>query len=122
MNKRVKKQWLKALRSGEYKQTQGQLREDRGNSAGFCCLGVLCNLHAKANPEIASHETDPEYYMGESGTPPDAVLKWAGLPFETEDDRNVSVTYRGKPRSLVGLNDSENLSFKQIANVIERCL
>ncbi len=41
MNKVIKKTWLKALRSGKYKQGKGQLREDETH---FCCLGVLGDL------------------------------------------------------------------------------
>lgn len=33
----VKKKWLKALRSGKYKQTKGTLCDGKG----YCCLGVL---------------------------------------------------------------------------------
>jgi hypothetical protein len=32
--------WLAALRSGEYKQAAGVLK----NSEGYCCLGVLCEI------------------------------------------------------------------------------
>ena len=39
----VLKLWIKALRSGEYKQTQGLLRVKNS----FCCLGVLCDLQRK---------------------------------------------------------------------------
>lgn len=37
MNKNIKKQWLKSLRSGEYEQVGGFLYCD----GGYCCLGVL---------------------------------------------------------------------------------
>lgn len=37
MNKTIKKNWIKALRSGDYTQCKTRLR-DNGN---FCCLGVL---------------------------------------------------------------------------------
>jgi len=41
-----REQWLTALESGRYKQTTGQLRADfNGKSYGYCCLGVLCNIH-----------------------------------------------------------------------------
>ena len=36
----LKKQWLTALRSGDYKQTRGTLK----SGEGYCCLGVLVNL------------------------------------------------------------------------------
>jgi hypothetical protein len=32
-----KKKWIKALRSGQYEQTTGELK----NFQGYCCLGVL---------------------------------------------------------------------------------
>jgi len=34
------KKWVRALRSGEYSQTTGQLQDDRGH----CCLGVACEV------------------------------------------------------------------------------
>lgn len=32
--------WVRALRSGEYEQTRGRLRD----ATGFCCYGVACDL------------------------------------------------------------------------------
>lgn len=75
MNPQVKRDWIAALRSGDYKQGRHVLR--RGSQ--FCCLGVLCNLHAQAHPEIAAKQTDPGMYMGKSQMPPNEVLEWAGL-------------------------------------------
>jgi hypothetical protein len=123
MKKRIKTKWLKALRIGEYNQTTGQLRD----STGFCCLGVLCNIHAQENPEIAAKETDPHEYLQASGQLPPAVVAWAGLEKasveETADEEtDIKVTYRNKETTLASLNDGEGLSFKKIANVIERCL
>jgi hypothetical protein len=40
MDAQLKAKWVEALRSGEYKQTKGTLRD--GDS--FCCLGVLCDI------------------------------------------------------------------------------
>ena len=40
MDKELKAKWVKALRSGEYAQGTGQLRD--GDS--YCCLGVLCEI------------------------------------------------------------------------------
>ena len=45
MNKEWAEKWAAALRSGEYKQGTGRLRQ--GDS--FCCLGVLCDLVSKTN-------------------------------------------------------------------------
>lgn len=130
MNKRIKKKWLKALRSGEYKQTTGGLREVNldEETMGFCCLGVLCNIHAQEHPDIAKHETSPYEYLGASGLLPFQVAKWAGLTkhinhkSEGEDEVDIDVRYKGEDVTLANLNDTEKLSFKKIANVIERCL
>lgn len=52
MNKDIKRAWVKALRSGKYKQGRKQLRN--GNDE-MCCLGVLCNLYAEAHPLSLIH-------------------------------------------------------------------
>lgn len=129
MKKSVKKKWLKALRSGEYSQTSGTLRRKSNDGVtSFCCLGVLCNIHAQEHPEIAAKETNPEVYLKSSALLPIEVAEWAGL---TKDfiggDPNgaavdIGVTYRDRFTTLAALNDDEGLSFKEIANVIERCL
>lgn len=42
MNKWVKRKWVKALRSGEYKQAQGTLfLDERGEVTNYCCLAVV---------------------------------------------------------------------------------
>lgn len=43
----VKAEWLAALRSGEYKQCSGALKKISNTETTHCCLGVLCDLHAK---------------------------------------------------------------------------
>jgi hypothetical protein len=43
VNKKIKDKWVKALRSGKYKQGKGYLRADEGDGECYCCLGVLAN-------------------------------------------------------------------------------
>ncbi len=74
MKRSIARKWAKALESGEYKQAKGQLR--KGDA--MCCLGVLCNLHAKENPEFAAAQKYKKYYGGNTEAPPQAVLEWAG--------------------------------------------
>jgi hypothetical protein len=112
MNKRIKKLWVRALRSGDYMQVGGRLRD--GDS--FCCLGVLCNLHAMEHPKIARKQLLTCEYMGEDATPPVAVLKWAGLPLDAPD-----VAICGRHALLTEANDF-GLSFHEIANIIEKQL
>ena len=40
MDVAIKGRWVKALRSGEYKQCQGEMH----NGVGFCCMGVVCDV------------------------------------------------------------------------------
>lgn len=114
MRKSVKEKWLKALRSGEYKQTQGVLRDENG----YCCLGVLCDIHRKTVKKTNCHWTNDDYYLGEVGVLPDAVIKWAKI--ESDDPANGDfVNRKGVTQSLSVLND-EGKSFKQIAQIIEK--
>jgi len=113
MNPEIKAQWVAALRSKDYKQTTQQLR--RGNK--FCCLGVLCNLHAIAHPEIAAKETDPRSYFHSDDVLPKQVMKWAGLKFAY----GGAVTINGEVDTLDSHNDN-GVSFNVIATAIEEQL
>jgi hypothetical protein len=119
MNPRIKKMWVKALRSGAYKQGKGRLR----NNNEFCCLGVLCNLHAQAHPKIAAKQTDPGLYMGAQAFTPDAVVKWAKLPHYNPRVRLAN----GDFISLSRLNDGNvpgirRRTFEELADLIEEHL
>ena len=112
MNQDIKDKWINALRSGEYKQGTGALKN---SNDAFCCLGVLCDLHAK--------ETDARWvdvqegwlasYFGSDGELPDEVIEWAGLKLRDPVicDHFIS-TY----------NDKEGYSFDQLADLIEKHL
>lgn len=111
MNPEIKALWVAALRSGEYKQCRDRLRTEENT---FCCLGVLCNLHAQAHPEIAARQLDSTMYMGQRGTPSTAVRAWAGLV----DQTGGYVTIAGLHSVLTAHNDAGR-TFKQIAGAIE---
>lgn len=42
MDPKIKAIWIEALRSGEYEQAVGALRQE--DPIRFCCLGVLCDV------------------------------------------------------------------------------
>ena len=115
MKKDIKTKWVKALRSGKYKQAQEQLKD--GNS--YCCLGVLCQLHAKETKLGKWMTTDNEYYpinyvVGKSVGDvelPTAVMKWAGLSLPY----GISV----KGLTLTHLYDNHGKTFKELADIIE---
>lgn len=115
MNKKIAKRWVAALRSGDYKQAKGQLRT---SDDGFCCLGVLCNLHAEAHPKIAREQTDPIRYFSEKAILPTVVRSWSGMESRTGNAYNISFGLRDY-RTLAEANDA-GVTFEQIANWIEK--
>ena len=108
--------WLKDLRSGEFPQTTGVLRDKNG----YCCLGVLANqciLVGWDEPLFDSYAyclSDNLSFQGEFKVLPEAVQLWAGLR-----SSNVYFMDKGSARmSLTNLND-HGYNFKHIANLIE---
>jgi hypothetical protein len=110
VNRGIKQQWLDALRSGDYKQGQGSLRPTPDT---YCCLGVLCDLHAKET----GNTWDGKGYCTQVLEVPDEVVIWAGLNW-----CDPRVEFKDKGASLSTLNDDQHLCFREIADVIERSL
>lgn len=93
MKQEVADQWIAALRSGKYKQNRASLRcDDR-----FCCLGVLCDLHAIAHPDIAAKQKNPNFYMRQGIFLPVKVQRWAGM--RTRDGSSLETAFS---RDIVG--------------------
>lgn len=121
MNKRIKTKWLKALRSGDYKQGKNVLHSagKRGNHK-FCCLGVLCDLYLNEKKKDWTEISDDRYTkLFSSSTKredyivlPNNVKRWAGLK-----ENNPSVN--DGINTLAGYNDN-GYTFKQIADIIEK--
>lgn len=131
MNPEIKDRWLQKLESGEYEQTTGELRNDEG----FCCLGVLCEVAVEdgiiCRGDSGYLSTGPDGMYVENSTLPREVVKWAGLesinptvPFELQEDDCPC----GEPHDddvettkmeLSELNDSERLTFREIASYIK---
>lgn len=107
MNRDVKARWIKALRSGEYKQGTGKLKSKQND---FCCLGVLCDLHSKETGEDwidNLYHTGTLTYRGENGNLNQDVLDWAELTLEEN-------------ATLIDMNDNDRYTFPEIAKFIER--
>lgn len=79
--------WIKALRSGKFKRTAGRLR---GNGNRRCCLGVACDVFAKATgrgrwaAEVAGAGFAVGYDYSSSAMP-GAVRCWFGLTDSNPD-------------------------------------
>lgn len=91
MNLEVKKDWLDALRSGNYKQGKTFLYRDNV----FCCLGVLC--------EIQNENWRDFFQRMDTSVLPESFA--AGLD-------ETATSY------LADMNDN-GMTFKQIADTIE---
>ncbi len=136
MNSEVKAEWVAALRSGEYRQGTGHLRNVttalENAPATHCCLGVLCDLYAKKgegewNGAVFNFGTpDLSFNHEGSGVLPRNLVEAVGL---NSDNPNTSIHSvpsewsTGGPLSLAELNDGHygtKYSFSQIADLIER--
>lgn len=90
MDKKIKDKWIKALRSGRYKQIQGRLHDN----GAYCCLGVLCRVQKIP------------------------LAKFDGLSIP--DEKHQAGLSAKFINTLVRMNDNKLKSFEQIANHIER--
>lgn len=116
MKAEIKKKWLEALRSGEYKQTKGVLR--RGNA--YCCLGVLSDIYSKEfGVEWKAHPSDMDVFNIEDdkGIPPMCIQLWAGLT--TPNPLVCTDKISNGRETLSSLND-RGVSFEEIADIIEK--
>jgi hypothetical protein len=107
MNPEIKKKWIEALRSGEYKQGKGYLNQ----GDNYCCLGVLCDIAVKSGLDV---NVDTAYgvthFDGRNGALPRKVQDWAGL-------NAIDPVVAGQ--HLASWNDDFDKSFDDIAKLIE---
>lgn len=115
------KKWVKALRSGSYRQTTGRLALRKKERFNYCCLGVLGQIAANEGLikskilETGTNDFKQKSYDGIGNVLPDSVKNWAGMK-----DNHGGITINGIPVTLIKLNDSGHYSFKQIADVVEK--
>lgn len=109
MDVELKAKWVKALRSGEYKQGRGYLRQVESNS--FCCLGVLCDI---IDPENW-RELEDMYSFSKKST--DGSEYYGVMPPETKNMAGVSAD---EEQRLMEMNDNKHNSFEEIAGYIEK--
>lgn len=155
MNAEVKALWLDALRSGEYQQTKGRLRRDNpidpedlddGYNAGYCCLGVLCDLAVKAGVTQlheekpyadSSYEEERNYTVYNYGASkdhrygsvlPPEVAQWAGLegPDATNpyvepptEEPSAANDWTFSPHATLASENDGGKPFEEIAKIIE---
>jgi hypothetical protein len=114
----VRKLWVAALRSDEYRQTKYVLHSGDNR---FCCLGVLCEL-AVENNIIDSGDLSEDgkcfFYEDLDQVLPDLVQEWAGL-IGNEGECFCTDSFARYGRTLSVMNDSGK-TFTEIAEAIEK--
>ena len=118
MKEDVKQLWVASLKSGEFIQGQQSLRSDDDK---FCCLGTLCELFLRHNPDTKLDWKKNEYghyhFDGCNSVLPKSVREWAGL-----DECNPRVNdYAWSQKTLAAMNDA-GCDFIGIAEIIEKNL
>lgn len=110
---KIKKKWLKALRSGDYKQGEGALYKPKEKS--FCCLGVLehCLLDGKV-------EDDPGVKGEFAIYPSSQFYKTFDLDWVRRNEKKLAnlndgyLDTKGYPTFVAGVD------FNEIADHIEK--
>ncbi len=118
MNPEVKAEWLKALRSGEYKQCRGSLAK---HNQGYCCLGVLADVVDKKFPELLKEHN---LSVVRTNVVTDEGVISMGIKYE------LGTSYTGIPygflidhhqqQILTTMNDVKYINFDGIADYIEK--
>lgn len=107
MNRAVAKRWVDALRSGNYEQGQGHLRQLTEDGPKDCCLGVLCDIAISDGVEIITRAKGHTVsFNGQLGTPPIDVMDWSGLTYDDSE-------------RYADMNDVQAATFADIADHIE---
>jgi hypothetical protein len=117
----ARKLWADALLSGEFQQGQVRLCRVSNGRPFHCCLGVACRVFSHHESPIETEEfEDSIKFDGRACDLPQAVERWLGLrPYDATD----AAFQEGIPKSLmqrryIQMNDIENKSFAEIADVI----
>lgn len=102
--------WIKALRSGNYKQTPFNLH----NNIGYCCLGVGCDL-IDSNAWVRWNDEDYYFtYAPENQNEEDR--EWMFMPASVRAEYGLSDYLM---RFMTKLNDCYNKDFNFIADFLE---
>ena len=119
LDRKTKKAWVKALRSGKYKQGFNALKRTHEEKAVYCCLGVLCNIKGVR--------------WRNSGTKSSFTLENTLYPYmnnkcvgnRTDESGLINSSFCDlsvETQKLLALKNDDGWSFNDIADYIERRL
>jgi len=124
--KKIRDDWVAALRSGEY--TQGRKTLYRGPvdsehevPATYCCLGVLAAQSGVSETELADL-----HYLDDLNIPGVAALETAAdalgqlIPLDALKPDGTIMTVNWDHKLFAELNDSQGKTFADIADILEK--
>lgn len=109
MDKEIKAEWSRRLRSGDYRQGKGNLSYSSGGKEWYCCLGVLCEIAVERG--ICQRIGNALKHFGHernwrSNYLPDEVAEWASITHYYQE--------------TLAVKNDEGDSFRLIANYIDQ--
>lgn len=107
--KELFKNWIAALRSGEYMQSRNGLLFD-GSGCGFCCLGVAGSLIGLSADDLTG-KTEVGAY--------ETIRKTYGLKSTLGNFGDIALRDSIGYPNLASINDSSDWDFNKIADFIE---
>lgn len=117
--------WVEALRSGKYAQTNGCLKDD----SGFCCLGVAADVIApsqwlktkddQGHYRFRNQKNDAYLPIEDWNRLIPKNLKIKNKEYSGDDWDSEFYEFEPSQEEMAELNDSKNLNFNEIADIIE---
>lgn len=120
MHPEVKQRWIAALRSDEYQQGKGKLKQEINGQIGHCCLGVLTDLFIKDYKDSKWEQIKNGsyfHYKGVVGVLHPEVKRWSGI--NTDNAKFPNNIRIDNACTLTECND-DGMSFERIADIIEK--
>jgi hypothetical protein len=119
MKENIKKAWVKALRSGEYKQGRGYLCATHKGVDSYCCLGVLANECLEG--EWVIHDGDGDIFIiwSYGNRSENGEKRWGMLPTACTKYFDIN---NGCWMDILSEMNDQGKSFEEIADWIERYL
>jgi hypothetical protein len=119
-------EWVKRLRSGNYKQGPGQLTRSDGRN---CCWGVACQIGVDNGALVAHKDDFSVVYIWADGDPnhpgsafitmpPSDFLRWMGIDPEMMITSEVDGITRKVADHFAYRNDKGGWTFSEIADEI----
>lgn len=110
MDKKVKEDWVEALRSGQYEQKRGNLMTQQlySGATEYCCLGVLCDAVLEIGHYTDNDNNEEEMFD---------TLDW----FQSQDEnylQNPEEAYESSSSLPVMLRQHLGLSQEEVSALI----